>query len=187
MPAPAPFSGLIDSLTYVAFEDQFRTTSEIRSRVEDYVPVFAGASNVVTWAAGAASCDALRDSGLVRGLGTSADQGKNEQQRREAGSPGLRHRRQAFAAACLVAVQVVEHFTPAYLTKFLEAAYHALKPGAPIVLETINPNCWMAFFETYIRDLTHQQPLHPETLRLLVQASGFSNVDAVSIARIGRR
>ena len=35
----------------------------------------------------------------------------------------------------------------------------------------------MAFFETYIRDLTHQQPLHPDTLRHLVQASGFSNVD----------
>ncbi|HEY7170327.1 MAG TPA: hypothetical protein VH417_05735, partial [Vicinamibacterales bacterium] len=37
--------------------------------------------------------------------------------------------------------------------------------------------CWMAFFETYIRDITHRQPLHPDTLRLLVQASGFSAVD----------
>ena len=52
-----------------------------------------------------------------------------------------------------------------------------MRPGAPLVLETINPACWMAFFETYIRDLTHQRPLHPETLRYLVEASGFSNVD----------
>ena len=35
----------------------------------------------------------------------------------------------------------------------------------------------MAFFETYIRDLTHQRPLHPDTLRYLVQASGFVQVD----------
>jgi O-antigen chain-terminating methyltransferase len=35
----------------------------------------------------------------------------------------------------------------------------------------------MAFFETYIRDLTHSRPLHPETLRYLVQASGFSSAD----------
>jgi O-antigen chain-terminating methyltransferase len=35
----------------------------------------------------------------------------------------------------------------------------------------------MAFFETYIRDLTHQRPLHPDTLRYLVQASGFTSVD----------
>jgi O-antigen chain-terminating methyltransferase len=52
-----------------------------------------------------------------------------------------------------------------------------MQPSAPIVLETINPACWMAFFETYIRDLTHQRPLHPDTLRYLVQASGFSGVD----------
>ena len=35
----------------------------------------------------------------------------------------------------------------------------------------------MAFFETYIRDLTHERPLHPDTLKYLVQASGFSQVD----------
>ena len=29
----------------------------------------------------------------------------------------------------------------------------------------------------YIRDLTHQRPLHPDTLRYLVQASGFTHVD----------
>jgi O-antigen chain-terminating methyltransferase len=52
-----------------------------------------------------------------------------------------------------------------------------MQPDAPLVLETINPACWMAFFETYIRDVTHRQPLHPDTLRYLVQAGGFSRVD----------
>jgi O-antigen chain-terminating methyltransferase len=77
----------------------------------------------------------------------------------------------------LVAIQVVEHFEPAYLNRFLETAFHKMRSGAPIILETINPACWMAFFETYIRDLTHQRPLHPETLRYLVEAAGFSSVD----------
>src|SRR5262249_47410852 len=62
------------------------------------------------------------------------------------------------------------------LMAFLESAYHALRPGAPIVLETINPACWMAFFETYIRDLTHARPLHPDTLKFLAEASGFREV-----------
>jgi hypothetical protein len=35
----------------------------------------------------------------------------------------------------------------------------------------------MAFFETYIRDPTHAQPLHPDTLRYLVQATGFTSVN----------
>jgi len=77
----------------------------------------------------------------------------------------------------LVAIQVVEHFEPAYLMRFVEAAFHGMRPGAPLVLETINPACWMAFFETYIRDLTHIRPLHPDTLKYLVEASGFRDVE----------
>ena len=57
---------------------------------------------------------------------------------------------------------------------FLELAHHKLRPGAPIVLETLNPACWVAFFESYIRDITHAWPLHPDTLRYLVLASGFT-------------
>jgi len=180
----APFSGSIDSLTYVAFEDQFRgSKTEIRRRVEDYVPVFAGASNVVDIGCGRGELlDALRDSGVsVRGVDISPAmveicRGRGFDVER-GDALGYVAKQPDASLGGLIAIQVVEHFTPAYLTRFLEAAYHALKPGAAIVLETINPNCWMAFFETYIRDLTHQQPLHPETLRLLVQASGFSNVD----------
>jgi SAM-dependent methyltransferase len=180
----AVFTGSIDSLTYVAFENQFRGhQQEIRRRVEDYVPIFAGARNVLDVGCGRGELlDALRESGVsARGVDVSPamveicrGRGLDVEL-----SDALAHiARQADASlGGLIAVQAVEHFTPAYLTRFLEAAYHALVPGAPIVLETINPNCWMAFFETYIRDLTHQQPLHPETLRHLVQASGFSSVD----------
>jgi hypothetical protein len=45
------------------------------------------------------------------------------------------------------------------------------------VLETINPACWFAFFESYVRDITHVRPLHPDTLKFLLQASGFSGVE----------
>ena len=68
----------------------------------------------------------------------------------------------------LLAAQVVEHLDPAYLTNLLDAAYAALRPGAPIVLETINPACWFAFFESYVRDITHVRPLHPDTLKFLL-------------------
>ena len=43
------------------------------------------------------------------------------------------------------------------------------------MLETLNPACWVAFFESYIRDITHVWPLHPETLKYLVLASGFTD------------
>ena len=74
----------------------------------------------------------------------------------------------------LFAAQVVEHLQPGYLLRFLELAFHKLRPGAPIVLETLNPACWTAFFDSFIRDITHVWPLHPDTLNYLVLASGFS-------------
>ena len=73
----------------------------------------------------------------------------------------------------LLAAQVVEHLDPGYLTNLLDAAWAALRPGSPIVLETINPACWFAFFESYVRDITHVRPLHPDTLKFLLLASGF--------------
>ena len=84
----------------------------------------------------------------------------------------------------LIAVQVVEHLEPAYLTQMLGLAFDKVRPGGTIVLETINPACWVAFFESFIRDLTHVKPIHPETLQYLLQASGFSNVEIVYRAPI---
>ena len=77
-----------------------------------------------------------------------------------------------------------------YLMRTLETAYHKLRPGSRIVLETINPACWFAFFSSYIRDLTHVQPLHPDTLTYLLTASG-SGLDpdlspAAALAQVPR-
>jgi O-antigen chain-terminating methyltransferase len=75
------------------------------------------------------------------------------------------------------AAQVVEHLQPSYLLRFLELAFHKVRPGGRIVLETLNPACWVAFFDSYIRDITHVWPLHPDTLKYLVLASGFSGAE----------
>jgi hypothetical protein len=44
------------------------------------------------------------------------------------------------------------------------------------VLETINPACWSAFFDAYLRDITHVQPLHPDTLKYLLTTTGYSDI-----------
>ena len=68
---------------------------------------------------------------------------------------------------------MVEHLQPDYLVRFLNVAGRKLRPGAKIVLETINAGCWFAFFDGYIRDITHVRPLHPDTLKYLLAAAGF--------------
>ena len=179
-----PFAGRVESLTYVEFEERFRgSRAEVSARLADYLPMFAGVSSVVDLGCGRGELLALLKARGVKARGVDTNQGMVDACRQQGldvqqgDALGFLRQQPDGMLGGLVAIQVVEHFEPPYLLRVLDEAYRAMRPGAPIVLETINPSCWMAFFETYIRDLTHRRPLHPETLRYLVQASGFSSAD----------
>jgi SAM-dependent methyltransferase len=181
--SPVPGAPDLDSFTYVGFEDRFRgSQDEIRSRLVDYLPLFAGARNVLDGGCGRGELlDLFREAG-IGAHGIDLNHGMVEVSR-ERGLVAERADALTYLLALpdhsldgLIAIQVVEHLEPTYLTRLIEVAFHKLQPGAPIVLETINPACWVAFFESYIRDITHRWPLHPDTLRYLIQASGFSTV-----------
>jgi len=181
--AAAPVTDL-GSVVYLGFEDRFRgTTGEIRGRLESYVPIFSTATNVLDVGCGRGELlDLLRGHGVAaRGIDTNQAMVDECRSRglsvERADAVSFLNRQPDGSLGGLSAIQVVEHFEPAYLVRVLELAYQKLRPGSPLVLETINPACWMAFFETYIRDLTHARPLHPDTLRYLVQASGFASVN----------
>ncbi len=179
--APAPDLGAFE---YLAFENEFRgSPALIRARLEAYVPIFEGQSDVLDIGCGRGEfLDLLRQRGIgARGVDL------NQAMVEDARSRGL-------DATCadaltylrglpdgslggLFAAQVVEHLTPAYLGALLDAAAEKMRPGGRIVLETINPRCWVAFFESYLRDPTHVRPLHPETLQYLLRVRGLQHVE----------
>jgi 2-polyprenyl-3-methyl-5-hydroxy-6-metoxy-1,4-benzoquinol methylase len=179
-----PMAADLASVTYLGFEDRFRGSKEaIRARLEVYVPLFAAASDVLDIGCGRGELlDLLREQGLAA-RGIDANQAMVDECRarglavERADAVGYLERQPDASVGGLAAIQVVEHLEPPYLARLLEAAYRTMRPGAPLVLETINAACWMAFFETYLRDLTHARPLHPETLQFVVQASGFTDVN----------
>ena len=181
--APAGPSS-IDSYKYVGFEDCFRgSADEIRARQADYARYFAGASDVLDVGCGRGELlDLLKSSGVsARGIDANHEmaeicraRGLNVEQ---ADALGYLRAQPDESLGGLIAAQVVEHLEPQYLMQFLETAHQKLRPDALIVLETINPACWVAFFESYIRDITHVRPLHPDTLKYLVVASGFHDVN----------
>ena len=70
----------------------------------------------------------------------------------------------------------MEHLPPPTLVRFLELAQTRLRPDGMLVRETINPVSPLAL-RNYFADLTHAQPLVPETLRLLVEHAGFRDVE----------
>jgi O-antigen chain-terminating methyltransferase len=173
-----------DSSAYIGFEDRYRGTREvIRRRVEDYIPVLSAVADVVDIGCGRGELlEALKDRGIAsRGVDVNESMvalcRSRGLQVEHGDALGFLQRQADESIGALVAIQVVEHFTPAYLVQFLQEAHHKMRPGAPLILETINPASWLAFFESYIRDLTHQRPLHPDTLRFLVESNGFGRAD----------
>jgi O-antigen chain-terminating methyltransferase len=170
----------LDSYKYVGFEDRFRgSRDEIRGRLAEYVPDFEGASDVLDLGCGRGEfLDLLHERGITaRGIDINHEMVEACRARgfdvAEGDALGYLEALPDGALGGLFAAQVVEHFEPDYLLRLLETAYHKLRPGSRIVLETINPACWYAFFESYIRDITHVRPLHPDTLVYLLAASGF--------------
>jgi O-antigen chain-terminating methyltransferase len=168
----------------VGFEDLFRgSEAVIRERQRDYVALFDGASDVLDVGCGRGEfLSLLSEAGVdARGIDLNEEmveacRGKGLRVERADAVGYLRGVRDETLGG-LFAAQVVEHLPPLHLLAFIREAARALRPGARLVLETINPTCWVAFFESYIRDLTHAKPLHPDTLKFLVVASGFGEVD----------
>jgi len=169
---------------YVAFEDQFRGSADaVSEKLRTYVPVFRSASGpVVDLGCGRGEMLAVLKAAGVTARGVDAN-GDMAAIARERGLDATHGDALAYLQALddesiagIVATQVIEHLEPPYLARLLSTASQKMQRGAPIVLETINPACWLAFFSSYIRDLTHVRPVHPDTLQYLLRASGFSEV-----------
>ncbi len=170
----------IDAYTYVGFENMFRgSQEEIRARMGDYLHLFEGASDVLDVGCGRGEfLDLLREAGVTaRGLDINGEMIEACHAREltaEVGDAlGYLEQQKDRSLGGLFAAQVVEHLQPDYLVRLLGVAGRKLRPGSTIVLETVNPACWFAFFDAYIRDITHVRPLHPDTLKYLLTASGF--------------
>jgi SAM-dependent methyltransferase len=168
---------------YFAFEARMRgSTADVRDRQRPYVDDFRDAAPVLDVGCGRGELlGLLRDAGIeARGVDAEADMVAY------ARGEGL-DVEQADALAYLEALpdaslggifagQVVEHLPPAVLLRLLDLAARKLRPGGPLIAETINPLSPLAL-RSYFADLTHAQPLVPETLALLARQAGFREVE----------
>ncbi len=168
---------------YFAFESRMRGSVEgVRDRQRPYVEDFRDAAPVLDIGCGRGELlMLLRDAGLeARGIDADADmvayargEGLDVEQADlvehlgglEDGSLGG-----------IFMGQVVEHLPPATLARALELSAAKLRPGGVLVAETINPLSPIAM-RNYFADLTHAQPLVPETLELLARQAGFANTE----------
>jgi O-antigen chain-terminating methyltransferase len=168
---------------YTAFENRYRGgREEIRERLAGYVSWFEGLPPVVDLGCGRGEFLALLKE---RGIAARGVEG-NANAVRECRGQGLDvvqgdlldflRAEPGGSLGGVFAAQVAEHLPPPLLLGLLAEAHRALRPGGLLVLETVNPRSVVGFLEVYNRDLTHERPLHPETLSFLAAAQGFTDV-----------
>ena len=184
-PAAATTSDL-EAYKYLCFENAFRgPREEVAARQREYLAYFEGASDVLDLGCGRGEfLVLLREQGITaRGLDANPEMVERcrEQDLDAIHGDALQYLGGLADESIggLFSAQVVEHLEADYLTRMLAEVQRVLRPGSHIVLETINPTSWTAFFSAFVRDITHRHPLHPDTLGYFVRASGFVDVEIV--------
>jgi O-antigen chain-terminating methyltransferase len=168
---------------YFAFEARMRgSTAAVRDRQRPYVGDFRDAAPVLDIGCGRGEfLSLLREAGVeARGIDADADmvayalgEGLDVEQ---ADAVAYLEALDDSSLGGIFAAQVVEHLPPVTLVRLLDLAAAKLRSGGLLVAETINPLSPLAL-RSYFADLTHAQPLVPETLVLLAEQAGFRDVD----------
>ncbi len=168
---------------YFAFESRMRgSVAAIRERQRRYVDDLRAAAPVLDIGCGRGELlQLLREAGVeARGIDADADmvayargEGLDVEQ---ADLVEYLERQEDASLGGIFMGQVVEHLPPGVLVRALGLAAAKLRHGGVLVAETINPLSPLAL-RHYFADLTHAQPLVPETLELLARQSGFAETE----------
>ncbi|MBI4496780.1 MAG: class I SAM-dependent methyltransferase [Chloroflexi bacterium] len=171
-------------IDYYRFELRFRgTPDQIREHQRQYVPYFAGAADVLDIGCGRGEfLELLREAGVsCRGVDLDRDMVAACHEKGlevvEADALAYLRAQEDGSLGGAFTAQLVEHLEPGTLVALIDLLGRKLRPGAPVVIETINPLCLLAANSHFLLDLSHVRLVHPETLKFLLEGAGFSALD----------
>lgn len=181
-PSPA-VEPLLDAL--VATEVLRSSEADIAARQQRYVGYFSGCRDVLDVGCGRGEfLDLLRAGGVAaRGVDSDADMVLRcrEKGLDVARADALAHLAELPPASLggLFCAQVIEHWRTPAVVAFVQQAARILAPGAPLVIETLNPESLLVLYRWFWLDLTHERLVHPDALQYLLRAAGFAVLQCV--------
>lgn len=170
-------------INYYVFEERFRGSREnILQHQTNFIGYFANCTNVLDIGCGRGEfLELAKDKGInARGIDVDEDminfcKSKGLNVELKDAIKALEELEDKSLDGIFIS-QVVEHLSPDYLINMLNLCNKKMKYGFYIIIETVNPLSLFSLANFYI-DLSHVKPVHPETLRFLVNTAGFRDIE----------
>ncbi|HYZ88363.1 MAG TPA: class I SAM-dependent methyltransferase, partial [Myxococcales bacterium] len=190
----APGSPRVSDATYLHFEDEFRGSREmIKERAVVYLPLLRAAAAqtndapILDLGCGRGELlEVLRTEGL-RASGVDANRVAVEQCRALGLDVELRDVFEALRGignatlGGVTAMHLVEHLPFPQVVLLLDEMIRVLRPGGIAILETPNTQNVLVGSCNFYIDPTHRNPVHPRTLRFLMEARGLDRVETMML------
>jgi SAM-dependent methyltransferase len=160
--------------------ESFRgSEEEIQHRLDRYLPDLKRAAPVLDLGCGRGELLLLLREAGVEAKGIESDSAIAEGARRrgldvvEGDVLEVLRDQESESQGAVTAIHLFEHLTPALLVEVLSEIRRVLRPAGLLIAECPNPHTVRVGASLYWQDPTHQRPLLPETLELMLRAAGF--------------
>ena len=153
---------------------------EIRHRLDIYLSDLEASPPVLDLGSGRGELLLMLREAGVEATGVEADPALTEAARRrgldviEGDVLEVLRKQDSESRGAISAIHLFEHLAPVTLAAALAEIRRVLRPNGVLIAECPNPHTLRVGAALYWQDPTHQRPLLPETLELMLRATGFS-------------
>lgn len=178
-----PLHATDNVMNYFLFEEKFRGSMEdIKKRQSIFLEYFKNSQNVLDIGCGRGEfLTLLKENGIgARGIDLNEDMvlycQKNGLDVSQNNALSYLKSIKDKSLDGVFSGQVVEHLQPDELINLVKLCYDKMKFGTYFIAETMNPMCLSIFATYFYMDLSHLKPVHPETIKFLLESVGFRDI-----------
>lgn len=176
---------------YIGFERQFYGNHQsLQAKHAHYLPYFKDCQNILDIGCGSGAFLSLLQQHGISGQGIDSnpqvikDCQQHDIQVTQASANEFLQQQPDQHFDGISCFHMIEHLQPQDFLEFLQLCYRKLKPGAHLLLETPNTEMLGVFNKGFFMDLTHIRPVHPQTVKFLLQDLGFNSIQTKTLSQL---
>jgi len=169
---------------YFSFEKKYRgSRDEIKRKQEIFIKYFKGSQNVLDIGCGRGEfLELLKENGIgAQGIDINQDMidhcKKKGLEVKKADALTYLNSLKDNSLGGVFMGQVIEHLHSKELIALVRLCYDKLNKDAYFVAETVNTLNLVVAASSFHMDLSHTKPVHPETIRFLLNSTGFEEIE----------